>query len=91
MQNIKHTLKSTPLATHNKTIFFKCPTARRTICSSLETSNEIISIKALQFIKFSHAKGIKIYEVGSTDCLMDWTKTKKISYSRIINFFQQFS
>ena len=49
MHNNKYTLKSTPLATHNKTIsFFEYPMARRTICSSSETSNEIISIKALQ-------------------------------------------
>ena len=46
--NNKYTLKSTPLATHNRIIFFKCPMARRTICSSSETSIEIISIKVLQ-------------------------------------------
>ena len=48
MHTNKYTLKSTPLATHNKTFFFEYPMARRTICSFPETSNEIISIKALQ-------------------------------------------
>ena len=44
--NNKYTLKSTPLATHNKTtFFFEYPMARRTICSPSENSNEIISIK----------------------------------------------
>ena len=58
--------------------------ARRTICSSSETSNEIISIKALQsIIKSSRAKVIKIYEAGGTGCLMERTKTEKISYSGI--------
>ena len=49
MHTNKYTLKRTPLTTHNETIFlFEYPVARRTICSSLETSNEIILIKALQ-------------------------------------------
>ena len=40
----KYTFKSTPLATNNKTIFlFECPMATRTICSSLETSNVVIT------------------------------------------------
>ena len=89
MHNNKYTLKSTPLATHNKTIIYEYPMARRTICSCSETSNEIISIKTLQkTIKSSCAKVIRIYEVGGTGCLMEWTKTKKISYSGIINFLQ---
>ena len=46
--NNKYTFKSTPLATHNKTIFFEYPMARRTICGSSETSNKIVSIKVLQ-------------------------------------------
>ena len=41
--NNKCTFKNTPLTTHNKIIFlFEYPMARRTICSSSETSNEII-------------------------------------------------
>ena len=54
-----------------------------------ETSNEIISIKALQYtIKSSRAKVIRIYEAGGTGCLMEQTKTKKILYSGIINSLQ---
>ena len=42
--NNKYTLRSTPLASQNKPIFlFECPMATRTIFSSLETSNVIIS------------------------------------------------
>ena len=49
MHNNKYTFKSTPFATHNKTMFlFECPMATRTICSYSETLNEVISIKALQ-------------------------------------------
>ena len=88
--NKKYTLKILHLQlTIKPSSFFECPMARRTICSSSETSNEIISIKALQStLKSSRAKVIRIYEAGCTSCLMEWTKTKKISYSGIINLFQ---
>ena len=69
--------------------FFEYAMARRTICSSLETSNEIISIKVFQWIiKSSRVKVIRIYEAGGTGCLMKQTKTKKISYNGIyqLNF-----
>ena len=59
--------------------------ATRTTCSSSETSNEIISIKVLQYtIESLRVKVIRIYEVDGTDYLMEWTKTKKVSYSRIM-------
>ena len=66
---------TTPLATNNKTIFlFECPMTTKTICSSSETSNVTISLQ--QPIKSSRAKVIIIYEAGSTDCIMEQTKTK---------------
>ena len=51
MHNNKYIyFKSTPLTIHNKIIFiFECPMAwKQSIVSQPETSNEIISIKALQ-------------------------------------------
>ena len=88
--NNKYTFKSTPLATHNKTIFlFKCPMARRTTCSSLATSNEIISIKALQWtIKSSRAKVIRIYKADGTDCLMSGSKLRKFHTVNLVSYGQ---
>ena len=52
--------------------------AMRTICSSSETSNVVISINLLQWtIKSSCAtKVIRIYEASGTDYLMEQTKTR---------------
>ena len=47
--NNKYTLKILhSQLTIRLSLFFEYPMARRTICSCSETSNEIISIKALQ-------------------------------------------
>ena len=86
MHNNKYTLKSTQLATHNKSFFFEYTMAKRTICSFSETANEIISIKVLQeTIKSSRAKVIRIYEVGGTGCRRKLRKFHSVELSTFSN------
>ena len=59
--------------------------ARRTICGSLETSNETISIKKAN-IKSSRAKVIRIYEAGGTGYYNGADENRKFHTAELSTF-----